>query len=280
MDKLDYMPTTIPNYSYVFNFEKRLAYSNTVMRITNHYPYCFCYCLFYIILIFAGKYFMSSRPKFELRGTLALWNASLAVFSIFGFLRMGSELYHALRHYGFQYSVCISYITYDPVMTFWTLMFIVSKIVEFGDTVFIVLRKQPLKFLHWYHHITVLLYSWLCFIENAPHSRWNCAINYFVHSWMYSYYALKVMRFNLPRWFAMLITTLQTLQMVWGCFIATMTYNYIRNDQIDCHVKSYNIKIGLLLYFSYFILFSRFFKQAYLSNNCRKIKESSKHAQD
>lgn len=165
-------------------------------------------------------------------------------------------------------------------MTFWTLMFIVSKIVEFGDTVFIVLRKQPLKFLHWYHHITVLLYSWLCFIENAPHSRWNCAINYFVHSWMYSYYSLKVMRFNLPRWFAMLITTLQTLQMVWGCFIATMTYNYIRNDQIDCHVKSYNIKIGLLLYFSYFILFSRFFKQAYLSNNCRKIKESSKHAQD
>lgn len=107
MDKLDYMPTTIPNYSYVFNFEKRLAYSNIVMRITNHYPYCFCYCLFYIILIFAGKYFMSSRPKFELRGTLALWNASLAVFSIFGFLRVGSELYHVLRHYGFQYSVCI-----------------------------------------------------------------------------------------------------------------------------------------------------------------------------
>lgn len=107
MDKYDYIPITIPNYSYIFNFEKSFAYSDSVIRITNHYPYCFCYCLFYIILIFAGRYFMSSRPKFELRGMLALWNTSLAVFSIFGFLRMGSELYHVLRHYGFQHSICI-----------------------------------------------------------------------------------------------------------------------------------------------------------------------------
>ncbi|XP_050475673.1 elongation of very long chain fatty acids protein 6-like [Bombus huntii] len=280
MDKLDYMSITIPNYPYTFNFENSLAYSDTVIRITNHYPYCFCYCFFYVVLIFAGKYFMSSRPKFELRGMLVLWNASLAMFSIFGFLRMGSELYHVLSHYGFQHSICISYMTYDPVMAFWSLLFILSKIVEFGDTAFIVLRKQPLQFLHWYHHITVLLYAWLCFIEDAPHSRWHCVINYFVHSWMYSYYALKAMRFSLPRWFAMSITMLQTLQMVWGCFTAIMAYNYITNNQIDCHVKSHNAKICLLLYFSYFVLFSRFFKQAYLSNNCRKIKESSKHAQD
>ncbi|XP_071857614.1 very long chain fatty acid elongase 6-like [Bombus fervidus] len=278
MDKLDYMPITVPNYSYAFNFEKSFAYLDTVARISNHYPYCFCYCLLYIILISAGKCFMFSRPKFELRGMLALWNASLAVFSIFGFLRMGSELYHVLRHYGFQHSICISHMTYDSVLAFWSLLFIISKIVEFGDTVFIVLRKQPLQFLHWYHHITVLLYAWLCFIEDAPYSRWNAVINYFVHSLMYSYYTLKAMQFSLPRWFAMLITVLQTLQMVWGCFITIMTYNYIKDDQIDCHVKPNNAKIGLLIYFSYFILFSRFFQQAYLSKNCRKIKESSKHA--
>lgn len=107
MDELDYTSITIPNYSYTFNFEKSLAYSDTVIRITNHYPYCFYYCLFYVVLIFVGKYFMSSRPKFELRGMLVLWNASLAIFSTFGFLRMGSELYHVLSHYGFQHSICI-----------------------------------------------------------------------------------------------------------------------------------------------------------------------------
>lgn len=34
------------------------------------------------------------------------------------------------------------------------------QVAEFGDTVFIVLRKRPLLFLHWYHHVTVLVYTW------------------------------------------------------------------------------------------------------------------------
>ena len=37
---------------------------------------------------------------------------------------------------------------------------IFSKLPELGDTIFIVLRKQRLIFLHWYHHITVFVYCW------------------------------------------------------------------------------------------------------------------------
>ncbi|XP_050593834.1 elongation of very long chain fatty acids protein 6-like [Bombus affinis] len=267
VDKFNHVALTVPNYSYTFNFEKNFVYSDALTTITNHYPNCFYYSAIYVILIFTGKYYMSSRPKLELRGALALWNILLAVFSIFGFLRMSSEMYHVLSYYGFYHSVCVpSFLTQDPVTAFWSLLFILSKIVEFGDTAFIVLRKQPLMFLHWYHHITVFLYAWLCFIETTAYARWNAVVNFFVHSWMYSYYALKATRFDPPKWIAMMITTLQTVQMIWGCFVTIMAYSYVKSGQVECHVKLQNAKIGLLIYLSYFILFGRFFKQAYMSN--------------
>lgn len=58
-------------------------------------------------------------------------------------------------------AVCI-YFSFgvDQVAAFWATMFVLSKVPELGDTVFIILRKQPLIFLHYYHHATVLVYAW------------------------------------------------------------------------------------------------------------------------
>jgi hypothetical protein len=43
----------------------------------------------------------------------------------------------------------------------WLFFFNVSKLFEFVDTVFIVLRKRPLMFLHYYHHIVTLGFCWV-----------------------------------------------------------------------------------------------------------------------
>ena len=43
-------------------------------------------------------------------------------------------------------------------------LFMLSKVPETIDTLFIVLRRQPLIFLHWYHHASVLVY---CFYRYA-----------------------------------------------------------------------------------------------------------------
>jgi elongation of very long chain fatty acids protein 6 len=96
-----------------------------------------------------------------------------------------------------KYLLCFfsssSFIESDRVSGFWTLAFVLSKVPELGDTVFIVLRKQPLIFLHWYHHVTVLIYSWYSYSEYTAAARWFVVMNYIVHSVMYSYYAFKAL---------------------------------------------------------------------------------------
>ena len=42
----------------------------------------------------------------------------------------------------------------------WQLLFMWSKFPELFDTVLLVLRGRPVIFLHWHHHVTVLLFCW------------------------------------------------------------------------------------------------------------------------
>ncbi|XP_011305579.1 elongation of very long chain fatty acids protein 6 [Fopius arisanus] len=276
MQKMNYMEVTLPNYSYVFNFEEKFIHQDTRDWMTNNWTNVFYYAGIYMILIFGGQYWMTSRPRFELRGLLTLWNSGLAIFSIIGFARTAPELIHILRNHGLYHSVCIpSFIEMDRVSGFWTWMFVLSKLPELGDTLFIVLRKQPLIFLHWYHHITVLLYSWFSYTEYTSSARWFVVMNYFVHSIMYSYYALKAMRYSPPKSIAMVITTLQLTQMMVGCAINVWAYQYLTSGQSNCCISRFNIHFSLIMYFSYFVLFARFFHKAYIGG--KKDKKIYKH---
>lgn len=271
---MDYMEVTVPNYSYVFNFEETFSHLDTKIWMTKNWTNGFYYCGIYMILIFGGQHYMSTRPKFELRGMLCVWNTLLAAFSIIGFTRTAPELIHVLKNYGLRHSICIpSFIEQDCVSGFWTWMFVLSKLPELGDTIFIVLRKQRLIFLHWYHHITVLLYSWFSYTEYTASARWFVVMNYCVHSIMYSYYALKTMQYHPPKWISMVITTLQLAQMVIGCAINISAYQYLEAGQVDCHISRVNIRFSLAMYLSYFVLFARFFHKSYLGQNQPSLRK-------
>ncbi|CAD7003983.1 unnamed protein product [Ceratitis capitata] len=198
----------------------------------------------------------------------------LAMFSIMGAFRTAPELLHVLRHYGLFHSVCVpSYIEQDRVCGFWTWLFVLSKLPELGDTIFIVLRKQPLIFLHWYHHITVLIYSWFSYTEYTSSARWFIVMNYCVHSVMYSYYALKAARFNPPRFIAMIITSLQLTQMIVGCAINVWANGFLKtHGRQSCNISQTNINLSIAMYFSYFVLFARFFYKTYLSPAGKKSR--------
>lgn len=162
---------------------------------------------------------------------------------------------------------CSSFIEHDRVAGCWSFLFVLSKLPELGDTVFIVLRKQPLIFLHWYHHITVLLYSWFSYTEYTSSARWYIVMNYCVHSIMYSYYALRSMGYQPWKNIAMLITSCQLTQMIVGCAVNIWAAQYLQEGKQECHISWFNIKLSLAMYFSYFVLFARFFYKAYVSPN-------------
>lgn len=104
---MNYMEVTLPNYSYVFNFEQEFMHHETLVWMRENWTLGFYYVGLYMILIFGGQYYMQSRPKFELRGVLSLWNTMLAGFSIMGACRTAPELLHTLKNYGLYHSVCV-----------------------------------------------------------------------------------------------------------------------------------------------------------------------------
>ena len=57
--------------------------------------------------------------------------------------------------------------SYAHYLGLWVLLFALSKVAELGDTIFIVLRKQNLIFLHWYHHILTLIHCWNSYAEQT-----------------------------------------------------------------------------------------------------------------
>merc|ERR1711971_1495459 len=265
------------NYSYMFNFEQEFEHSEVRVWMEDNWQLvCRWASGVYLLMIFGGQYLMAKREPFQLRTPLVVWNLLLSIFSIAGALRTLPEFIYTISTQGFYHSLCVpSFIERDRVSGFWTWMFVLSKVPELGDTVFIVLRKQKLIFLHWYHHVTVLIYCWYSFSEYTAPARWFVVMNFIVHSLMYSYYALKAMRIRVSRSVAMVITSLQLLQMVVGCFVNFLAYRY-KTEGRECRVSDTNLKLSLLMYISYFVLFARFFYNAYFQNKKVDRNGSSK----
>ena len=138
-----------------------------------------------------------------------------------------------------------------------------------GDTVFIVLRKQRLIFLHWYHHITVLLYSWYSYKDQVAGGGWFMTMNFCVHALMYSYYAARAAGCRVPRPLAALITAAQISQMAVGVTVAALVWRWMPRG--DCPSYPDNVVWAVLMYLSYLLLFSRFFYDAYVRRDGARV---------
>ena len=185
-----------------------------------------------------------------------MWSGSLAIFSMAGALRTWTELLQVVDQGGLYQAVCsTSFITEDRVAGLWTYLFVLSKVMELFDTAFIVLRKQKLIFLHWYHHVTVM---WMCFysyIDVSASCRLFMVMNYTVHSVMYTYYTMKAMKVVVPRVVAKMITTIQMIQFVLAGLVTCLVLHY-QLMGVPCAVSYQQNMLSLLNAFIYLCLFA------------------------
>lgn len=203
---------------------------------------------------------------------LAMWNLFLAIFSFCGAIRNVPHLIYSLSTRGVYYTICEDCLSHygHGASGFWGVLFVFSKIPELFDTVFIILRKKPLLFLHYYHHITVLLYSWKSFSTLASSGIYFVSMNYTVHAVMYFYYFLAAIG-RRPHSWARFVTILQLSQMAVGVAVCGSSLVY-RYHNIPCATTDESLKWGILMYSSYFALFFKFFIDRYLVNKAKKAQ--------
>ncbi|KAG1930447.1 elongation of very long chain fatty acids protein [Pimephales promelas] len=247
---------------HAFDFERQFDDRVALEWFQQNWRAAFVLSGLYALVICVCREFMKHRPKLDLRTPLVFWSLSLALFSVAGAMRTSWYMFSVLTTHGFRQSVCDTHFYSDPVSKFWAFAFALSKAPELGDTVFIVLRKQRLIFLHWYHHITVLLYSWYSYKDHVAGGSWFMTLNYSVHAFMYSYYTARAAGVRVPKPFAVLITLMQMCQMLAGLGVLALVHRW--KHDVNCVSTTDNIFYGSAMYLSYLLLFSRFFYLAYL----------------
>jgi len=230
----------------------------------------------YFDFVFTARTIMANRKPFNLRLPLALWSSCLAIFSIMGTIRIMPTMLHVFVHQGLHDSICVEG-DMSGVYGFWAWAFILSKFPELVDTVFIVLRKQKLIFLHWFHHLSVLILVWFGNSEDFSIGHWFMSMNYTVHAIMYSYFALKAFGFRLPKPLALSITLSQLVQMFWGSYVTGYAFNEYFAGR-SCTTSTQGLYISMTCYIAYLILFGNFFIKSYLGP--KRPKEKGKSEQE
>ena len=233
--------------------------------VQNHMKLPFIISSCYLGFIYTFSKYMNFRSAFSLKQPLIIWNLGLCLFSFIGALNtIPTLLYLIYNSNELKDTICEK-----PSNSWgnnpWIGLFIYSKIPELIDTVFIIARKRPLLFLHWYHHVTVLLYCWHSYAVEAPQALYFVTMNYSVHSVMYGYYALSAMKVK-PVWLPpVMITVMQISQMLIGVLIQIKaSYEYFNSSYESCPLNGNNIFWGGIMYASYFKLFFDFAKKRYI----------------
>lgn len=207
--------------------------------------------ILYLPFLFLGQYLMRNRDPvrsiFGISITVYsfIWNMTIGIMS-------GIGAYYVIP--GLNINFCSSLCYDNSLASLTTYIFCVTKMLEWIDTIFLILRKKKILFLHYFHHLTTMVYCWFALYNTLfdCSGMWFTGMNLFVHFIMYCYYGLTDLGFRSRH--AYLITIIQTIQMVIGTIVSIIV--------LSCDGGYLSIRImGLSMYMVYYYLFFQILKQ-------------------
>ncbi|XP_031126659.1 elongation of fatty acids protein 3-like [Ipomoea triloba] len=173
--------------------------------------------------------FLPPLSSVALRRITAAHNLVLCLLSLAMAVGCSLAVFHQMPNRDWRWAICFPANrtpTRGPTF-FWAHVFYFSKILEFIDTLLIVLsgsRSRRLSFLHVYHHavVVVMCYLWLSTAQTLLPVA--LVTNASVHVLMYAYYLLCALGHR-PRW-KRLVTDCQIIQFVFSFLVSGLMLYY------------------------------------------------------
>ncbi|XP_012296960.1 very long chain fatty acid elongase 5 isoform X1 [Aotus nancymaae] len=183
--------------------------------LDNYIPTFIC-SVIYLLVVWLGPKYMRNKQPFSCRGILVVYNLGLTLLSLYMFCELVTGVWEGKYNFFCQGTRTAGESDMKIIRVLWWYYF--SKLIEFMDTFFFILRKNnhQITVLHVYHHASMLNIWW--FVMNwvpCGHSYFGATLNSFIHVLMYSYYGLSSVPSMRPYlWWKKYITQGQLLQFV------------------------------------------------------------------
>ena len=215
---------------------------------------------FIYILLVKSFFFVKPCPKsLHMIYYRKIHNIVLSILSLFMLIGITVGTYLSGKLESIDTLLCYTYdnnlIVYVSVY-----LFLYSKYLEWGDTLFLYLSGKPITMLHYTHHMTTAFLTYLN-LENyiSPSIFVFQFLNCFVHFIMYLYFAYPN---GYLYKFRKIITQLQIIQHI----ICLSTIFYTMN-MYNCEQNKYGSECALFMYSVYLFYFSNFYTKTYITKN-------------
>lgn len=228
----------------------------------------------YYTIIFGGQAIFNkyNLTALKLNFLFQFHNFMLTSISLILLLLMVEQLIPIIYNHGLFYAICNVNAWTPKLVTLYYLNYM-TKYLEFVDTVFLVVKRKKIIFLHSYHHGATALLCYFQLTGTTAISWVPITLNLAVHVVMYFYYFLAARGIRV--WWKQWITNFQITQFILDLiFIYYAAFIKVKHDYglfgcnenvcINCIGTSLATWTGLGIISSYLFLFILFYIDIYI----------------